>query len=726
MTTSSLGTAITFSNPLDLQPLLKELASLETFVKEEQSAFNAHKAQIISEFEAVYVAYELRKESFLVLSHTKELFITSLQRSESLQELEEVLGTLMQSLVENEILLGLTDPSKKLSVLVAEKCLALRREGKLSNEDLSAFITSIRKKVREAYLGYQLKVGDIEYSKQFFMLLEAINQADTFESVEKAFVQLREWCSSAPLSLSRNILFKLIGTAPSLAELKCAVDVLYRELIDKKLLLKPIPGYLLKNHKERLQQLKIQLKLFTQARMEQARIIIEEHLGQMSKISSSALSGKYQELFTSYTLKLMQIINQFREKSGNAEELERALSELVRDACEFWKNFMEYSDKKELKQLRSQVRQAREHLIAKKLLTRDHRLDIRFMMLEGLEKYHQTAVQGTWGKVGEERQCQIDLLKMRIYASESTDEAVEAIRQAIFEIKKKHETESLAYNVAFLRKASRTVTALNHLLEELVALKIIQKSKETWAEQLERHLELYFKTDILFSSRIRQKIKYELLEDIRNIENSDCSDFVIRQKLRERIELAIEKVNRIHQQGEGVNKALRFFGYYGNSRLGDHLQDFIAQHNLPEAYVKLIWPKANKILSGKLTALILAYSNLLEHRSENGLDEAMLLVSKLKDCGESDCAAYVLYWGIRSLKEESDYQQVADALEQGQAELRLENVLRNIEQTEFSEVYIKQLQTKFAQIKSAIMGLRQQAQKLKPQTLTHTFIAAQV
>lgn len=719
----------TAPTPLRIDPaqLLFKLHDLEQELRKEQAAFESHKAQIILAFEAVYIQYNSTQSRVATLADTQTLFISSLQKTKCIEELNDALNALIKHISEKETLCNIT--KNKLSPLLAQKSQELRANGDLPGEH-SQSVLSIHSEVDQSYDAYFKEYGETAYSRQFLIFKGKIHNSSTLEEIERHFSDIKEWIGLQPLpampSPTKRVMNLLYKAPQTPSDFEKTIEDLKNTLYAKKLLIKTVPSGSLKKYKDEVEHLNIQLSLFRTEKLDEATKIINDNLDEMKRISNLNFPQEINRSLKENTLELMRVFSQFKRDAKDDTKLEPAITELRAGVSVFWSEFIEKADqnlssstkhRKQYKKLRSHILHSRSTLIGKKVLSREHKSDTRFIMLERLEQHYQTVIKGSWTSIGKDRKQQLEVLNTKIHTSESTEHAVSAIEEALFEIKMKHETQSLAYNILFLRRASRTVVALENLLGDLQASALIKKPKKMLSDKLEKSLDVYFSTDMFVNSRLRQKVKFALLSEIRSIEKEEkegkCTGQVAKERIREKIEGAIKVVSNTHEKGEGFSKTVRMFGFIsGTSRFCDHLHNFITDQKLPEPYIKAAWPNIRKTLHNKISPLY-SLPGMFENRKENGLEVAGSLIDRLEQAGSADCAAYLLHVSIQSMAETQGYETVAKVLTEGEAELRTSGLLRNTETSEFTDVYLSQAQTKFEEWKNELRTNRAAAEQLK-------------
>ncbi len=712
---------------IDPSELLAKLANFEKELEKELIAFKAQKIQIISAFENVYKHYNTLTGHIPELSANQTLFISSLQKTESIEELNDAIAALIGTIAKQETLAKIT--KNKFSLLLTQKSQELRVNGDLPGKDHSQSILAIHTEVANLYDTYFKKYGDTQFSQQLLIFKNKIHKSGTLEDIENCFSEIKAWITSQPLpgmpSPGKRMTELLYGSHTVL-DFEKVMDELKDSLVRKKLLIKAVPSEALKKYKEEVDHIKIQLTLFREEKIAEATEIIKDNVKEIERIANINFPEDIGRSLKENILELRRVFNDFKTDSKDDANLEAAIVELKTGVSLFWRSFIEKADqnlssstkqKKQLKKLRSHILHSRSTLIGKKILVRDHKSDTRFIMLERLEKHYKNVVKGSWVSVGKDRQHQLEVLNTKIHASESTADAVNAIEEALFEIKMKHETESLAYNILSLRRASRTVLALENLLGDLEASSLISKPKKMISDKLEKSLDVYFSTDMFVNSRLRQKVKFALLSEIRTIEKEQkeekCTDQVAKERIREKIESTITVVSGTHEKGEGFSKTIRLLGYKnGSSRFCEHLRNFITSQNLPEPYIKAAWPNIRKILHNKISPLY-SLPGMFENRKENGLEVAGSLIDRLEHAGSADCAAYLLHVSIQSMAETQGYETVVKVLTEGEADLHASGLLRNTETSEFTDVYLGQAQTKFEEWKEELRTNHAAAKQLK-------------
>lgn len=344
----------------------------------------------------------------------------------------------------------------------------------------------------------------------------------------------------------------------------------------------------------------------------------------------------------------------------------------------------------------------------------DKKILIEEKLCESLNTYYRKRV----ARIGKKRLQQIEELKYKLSLAKSAIEAATIAHSILNAIINDHVDSSLSYNLVVLRKPSRAAVAIARFIEQCEQQNLLPKIHSAQPSQVEkefsRAIERYFATDLWMSSLSRRSISRKLMTAIQvihaEVEQNKIMLIEGKQKISQVIDCAITESEKLHDQGEGLTRVLRFMGYKGRSRFTDCLKE--AKQNLLEKklletnYQLVTWPKLKAIVENS----ILEYQHetiTLQSEKDKGVEESYELLIQLQEATNAEHAAYILHVGICSL--ETGFPELSKKLSACFQYMRTEGILPAVSHTGFA----KHIRDKVKQQAKEVSELRARLFKIK-------------
>lgn len=494
-----------------------------------------------------------------------------------------------------------------------------------------------------------------------------------------------------------------------------------------------------------IKQVETQLDLYKRSVSEQVNQISSDHNQEFYKIKNLFSSGAFRDFVSQHQEKLEQInslcnshpalpVKKLKEHYSNF------WSQLINDANKHSLS-SKSQEKKIWKDIYGTIVESRFQLEQKGYLTTTFLEDKKFTICSLFEKHIQKTMAESIKRLGEVRENQIENLRESLQHAENEKEVAIAIRNSIHDIEKDHRSNSLLYNIKFIRSSSRVGRELKELKSSLENNALIPRLPEIDSRilsELRETINQYYANDTFVNNRARVAVAEKLFSELRTIEmmedNAEIAPGLAKQHRREAFDRAIKTASTHHEAGTGFTKLLRLLYKPGKSRLVcalEQLRDrFSSGENplLSVGYRDMVWPE----IRDRFTRVVNEFAKKAE-QDEQSFNSAEILknlhkktpyvtrenrekafaavrdfINQLQLAGDSEVANYVIAENIERFKSNDFWlPELGEALSIAHKAMQRDEFLKPLADSDFT----KQIQSEIEKYRNYLTIAKKNEQR---------------